>query len=429
MTRPHAQTLLIALALAVAPLQASTPPEGFVALFNGTDLSGWHGNNPHDTAKAPDRDKSLQEQANAFVKSWKAVDGELVNDGTGPYATTDKEYGDFELMLDFRLSPKSDSGIYLRGVPQVQLWDTTEAGGSWKHGADKGSGGLWNNGKAGAPGRDPLVYADRPLGEWNTIRIRLIGSQTWVWLNNQPVVDGIPMRNYWSKGKTPLPARGPIHLQTHGGETRWRNIFLREIGAEEANKILNGSQPGEFTSMFNGKDFTGWRGACDKYAIDDSAIVSRGSGDLHTEKKYSDFVWKLEFKLPPGGNNGLAIRYPGSGDPSRTGMCELQVLDDSAPQHADLDPRQYHGSAYGKTAAARGYLRPLGEWNIQVVHVNGSHIDVELNGTPILDTDLSKITETMKGQFSQEIPPGGYLGFAGHGPGVAFRNLWIQELP
>jgi len=81
------------------------------------------------------------------------------------------------------------------------------------------------------------------MGEWNTIRIRMLGSRIWVWLNSQLVVDGVTMRNYWSNGKTPVPARGPIHLQTHGGETRWRNIFLREIGAEEANKILSDFHP------------------------------------------------------------------------------------------------------------------------------------------------------------------------------------------
>ena len=429
MKKPSIAALAATALLGLSPLlEASSPPEGFTALFNGTDLSGWHGNNPHDTAKAKDAATSLKAQAEEFPKHWSVENGELVNDGSGPYATTDAEYGDFELLVDFRLAPKCDSGIYLRGVPQVQIWDTTEAAGYWKHGADKGSGGLWNNGGADAPGRTPLVHADRPVGEWNSLRIRMLGSRTWVWLNGQLVVDGVPMKNGLSGGTTPVPARGPIQLQMHGGEIRWKNIFIREIPPTEANALLNETTAGSFTPLFNGQDLTGWQGAIDKYAVEGGTIVSQGGGNLFTKSTHGDFLLKLEFKLPTGGNNGLAIRYPGSGDAAYVGMCELQVLDDSAPQHAALDPRQYHGSAYGMTAATRGYQRPVGEWNFQTVRVQGNSIQVELNGTKILDTDLSKVTEFMKPKFQRPIPAEGHLGFAGHGPGVSFRNIGIQTL-
>ena len=426
---PSIAALAATALLGLSPLlEASSPPEGFTALFNGTDLSGWHGNNPHDTAKAKDAAASLQAQAQEFPKHWSVQNGELVNDGSGPYATTDAEYGDFELLIDYRLAPKCDSGIYLRGVPQVQIWDTTEAAGYWKHGADKGSGGLWNNGGADAPGRTPLVHADRPVGEWNSLRIRMLGSRIWVWLNDQLVVDGVPMKNGLSGGATPVPARGPIQLQTHGGEIRWKNIFIREIPPAEANAILNETTAGSFTPLFNGQDLAGWQGAIDKYAVEGGTIVSQGGGNLFTKSTHGDFLLKLEFKLPTGGNNGLAIRYPGSGDAAYVGMCELQVLDDSAPQHAALDPRQYHGSAYGMTAATRGYQRPIGEWNFQTVRVLGNSIQVELNGTQILDTDLSKVTDFMKPTFQRPIPSKGHLGLAGHGPGVAFRSLLLQDL-
>ena len=429
MKNPLITALAATVLLGLSPLlEASAPPEGFTSLFNGTDLSGWHGNNPHDTAKAKDAAASLKAQAEEFPKHWSVENGELVNDGSGPYATTDVEYGDFELLVDFRLAPKCDSGIYLRGVPQVQIWDTTEAAGYWKHGADKGSGGLWNNGRADAPGRTPLVHADRSVGEWNSIRIRMIGCRTWVWLNGKLVVDGVPMKNYWTRGATPVPARGPIQLQTHGGEIRWKNIFIREIPPAEGNSILKETTTGSFTPLFNGKDLTGWQGAVDNYAVDGGAIISQGGGNLFTAATHGDFLLKFEFKLPPGGNNGLAIRYPGSGDAAYVGMCELQVLDDSAPQHAALDPRQHHGSAYGMTAATRGYQRPVGEWNFQTVRVLGNSIQVELNGTQILDTDLSKVTDFMKPTFQRPIPSKGHLGLAGHGPGVAFRSLLLQDL-
>ena len=118
-------------------------------------------------------------------------------------------------------------------------------------------------------------------------------------------------------------------------------------------------------------------------------------GTIYTKEEYSDFVARLEFKLPPGGNNGLAIRYPGQGDTAYVGMCELQVLDNDADMYAKLDARQYHGSAYGMAAAQRGYLRPTGEWNFQEVTVKGSKIKVELNGVVILDADLSTVKDLM----------------------------------
>jgi len=137
----------------------------------------------------------------------------------------------------------------------------------------------------------------------------------------------------------------------------------------------------------------------------------------------------LEFKVPPGGNNGLAIRFPGKGNPAYAGMTELQVLDNTAEKYAKLDKRQYHGSAYGMAAAHRGYQRPVGEWNYQEVTVKGSTIKVELNGSVILDADLSKVTEFMgKGAHPGLKLKEGHFGFAGHNDAVAFRKLAIKKL-
>lgn len=184
-------------------------------------------------------------------------------------------------------------------------------------------------------------------------------------------------------------------------------------------------------ALFNGKDLTGWDGDAVNYEVVEGAIMCKKGkgGNLFTKEEFADFIATAEYKLPPGGNNGFAIRYPGKGQPSTIGMTELQVLDDTAEKYAKLDPRQFNGSAYGMAAATKGYLRPLGEWNYQVMTVKGSTIKVELNGTLILDTDLSKITE-FKGK---EAHPGkdlksGHFGFAGHGDAVAFRNLKIQVL-
>ncbi len=235
---------ILLLALAVVPLsviQAAppNPPRGFRALFNGKDLTGWHGLNPHSVAKLKGEKKAakLKEMREEFAKHWSVDNGELVNVGTGPYATTNEEFGDIELLVDYKTVPKADSGIYLRGTPQVQIWDTTKEGGKWDRNADKGSGGLFNNSK-NAPGQLPLEHADRPFGTWNKFRIRQVGSRTWVWLNDKLVVDGAVMENYWDRNK-PLPEKGPIMLQTHGGEIRWRNIYVHEIGPDEAQKILD----------------------------------------------------------------------------------------------------------------------------------------------------------------------------------------------
>ena len=427
--------VLFGLAFAGTSFAEPKPPKGFTAIFNGKNLSGWYGNNPHGRAGAAKKGEDAlkaeaAKQEKDFAEHWTVENEELVNDGHGAYATTDKKYGDVEFHIDYKTVAKADSGIYMRGTPQVQIWDTTKEGGKWKIGADKGSGGLWNNSK-GAAGKDPLVLADKPFGEWNAFRIRMLGAHTWIWFNDKLVVDGAIWENFWDR-KAPLPASAPIHLQTHGGEIRWRNIFAREIGGEEANQLLRGDDAKQgFTSIFNGKDLDGWAGAADNYEVVDGAIrCKKGSGgNLYTKNVYGDFVVRLEFKVPPGGNNGLAIRFPGSGNPAYAGMTELQVLDNTAEKYAKLDKRQYHGSAYGMAAAHRGYQRPVGKWNYQEVTVKGSTIKVELNGSVILDADLSKVTEFMgKGAHPGLKLKEGHFGFAGHNDAVAFRNLAIKKL-
>ena len=173
-------------------------------------------------------------------------------------------------------------------MPQVQIWDYTEEA-KFKLGADKGSGGLWNN-SPGAPGKDPLVLADKPFGQWNKFRILMVGSRVTVWLNDKLVVDHALMENYYDR-KTPIPAKGPIELQTHGGEIRWRNVFLREISPEEANKILRSHASIGFESIFNGNDFAGWAGNVDNYEIKDGSIVCKPGkgGTLYTKEEFGGF--------------------------------------------------------------------------------------------------------------------------------------------
>lgn len=429
---------LVALGLAASQFTtalAAEVPAGFTALFNCKDLSGFRGGDTFDHRKLlamseADRAAQIAKWTATMKAHWTVQGDELVNDGNGAYASTEKDYGDIELFLEYKTVAKADSGIYLRGCPQVQIWDYTEKE-KFNLGADKGSGGLWNN-SPGAPGKDPLVLADKPFGEWNKVHIIMVGARVTVWLNEKLVVDHALLENYYDR-KAPIPVKGPIQLQTHGGEIRWRNLFVREIGSAEANKIL-ASHGGEgFASVFNGKDFSGWAGPTNEYDIIEGAIQCqpKKGGTIYTTSEFSDFMARVEIKLPPGGNNGLAIRYPGYGDTAYVGMCELQVLDDNYEKatNSKIDPRQAHGSAYGMVAAARGYHHPIGEWNFEEVTVKGSKIKVELNGTVILDCDLSKVTEFM----ANSAHPGkdrvsGYFGFAGHTDPVAFRNISIKKL-
>ena len=235
-----------ALLLVGSALAEVQPPPGFKALFNGKDLSGWRGGTTFDHRKllampddkraeqikkwtAPDQKGSMLEvNAKTGKAHWYIEGDELVNDGHGMYATTEKDYGDFEFHVEYKTVPLADSGIYLRGVPQVQIWDYTEKA-KFKLGADKGSGGLWNN-SAGASGKDPLVLADKPFGEWNAFRIKMVGDKVTIHLNGKLVVDNAKLENYYDR-KLSVPEKGPIQLQTHGGEIRWRNIFIKELTA------------------------------------------------------------------------------------------------------------------------------------------------------------------------------------------------------
>ncbi|MEC5129088.1 family 16 glycoside hydrolase [Verrucomicrobiales bacterium BCK34] len=237
-------TTLLLLAF-VNPLHAQdvAPPEGFRALFNGKDLTGWYGLNPHSVAKLEGEKKeaALEKMRAEFADHWRVENGELVNDGHGPYATTDEDLGDMEFTLEYKTVAKADSGIYLRGTPQVQIWDKNQVFDPAKptRRPHMGSGGLFNN-TPDTLGRDPIRVMDKPFGQWNKVQIRQIGDRTWVTLNGRAVVEGAVMENYWNR-ELLLPATGPVMLQTHGGEIRWRNIFVREIGKEEAARMLAGN--------------------------------------------------------------------------------------------------------------------------------------------------------------------------------------------
>lgn len=199
----------------------NVPPPGFVALFNGKDLSGWKGLVATPPARAkmtPQQLADAQKKADEQMRAhWKVQDGALVFDGKGNSLCTAKDYGDFEMFVDWKILPKGDSGVYLRGSPQVQIWDSNSN--------PVGSGGLYNNQKH--PSK-PIKCADKPIGQWNSFRIKMVGEKVSVWLNGELVVDNVVMENYWERNK-PIYPTGQIELQNHGNTLYFKNVYLKEI--------------------------------------------------------------------------------------------------------------------------------------------------------------------------------------------------------
>lgn len=207
---------------------AALAQAGFVALFNGRDLTGWQalidigtlrsgaGLNPADLLKlSPAERAAKQAESNAkYLPHWSVVDGVLRYDGKGQNLQTVKEYGDIELYVDWCLEAGADTGVYLRNAPQIQVWDNP-----------LGSGGLYNN--QNGP-RNPLQVADRPIDRWNTFHIIQRGDLVTIWLNGTLIVDNVRMENYWNRAQ-PLPARGHIELQHHASPLFWKNLYVREL--------------------------------------------------------------------------------------------------------------------------------------------------------------------------------------------------------
>jgi hypothetical protein len=240
------------------------------------------------------------------------------------------------------------------------------------------------------------------------------------------------MENYWNRN-IPIFSEGPIELQAHGTDLAFRNIYVREINPDTSNLTEEEKAEG-FVSLFNGRDLDLWVGNKTDYVPEDGVIAvypTQGTrGNLYTAKEYSDFIFRFEFQLTPGANNGLGIHTPLEGDAAYVGK-ELQILDNEAPIYANLQPYQYHGSVYGIIPAKRGFLKPVGEWNSQEVIVKGDDIKVILNGEVIVNGNVKEATKN--GTPDHKEHPGlerhtGHIGFLGHGSELKFRNIRIKEL-
>lgn len=351
------------------------------SLFNGKDLDGWQVTGCETAVE----------------------DGLLVLKAGDGFVRTNERHGDFVLELDWRARrpSKYDSGIYIRA-------DLPEEGKPWpsryqinllegKEGNLLGVAGAESKGLA------------KP-GDWNHFKITVVGDTAALEINGKPAWKASGIAN----------ANGYIGLQSEvdgGGQFEFRNIKLTDL---------------DYKPLFNGRDLAGFTGDTTGYKVVDGVIVSptSGSGRLYTADEYSDFSFRFDFKLTPGGNNGVGIRAPLEGDAAYVGM-EIQILDNDADVYKDIQPYQAHGSVYGIVPAKRGYLKPVGEWNHEEIIAKGRHITVVLNGTTIVDADIDEASKN--GTLDHKEHPGlkrdkGHIGFLGHGAKIEFRDLRIKDL-
>ena len=256
-----------------------------------------------------------------------------------------------------------------------------------------------------------------------------------VYLNDVLVTDNVILENYWDRN-LPIFAEEQIELQAHGSPISYRNIYIKELQRVKPFQLSAQEKKEGFKVLFDGTNMHQWTGNMAEYVTEGGNMVinpkpNKGSGgNLFSKEEFSDFVLRFEFQLTPGANNGLGIRSPITGDAAYQGM-ELQILDNDAPIYKDLHVYQYHGSIYGTIPAKRGFLKPVGEWNYQEVIVNGPKIKVILNGTVILDADITDARKN--GAADGKAHPGllrdsGHIGFLGHGSPLKFRKIRIRDL-
>lgn len=432
-----------ALVAAVAPAaESQVVPAGWTALFNGRDLAGWRGRPHFDPAKeaegTPEERAKRQAEWNAdMAKHWSVQDGVIVSDGHGVFLTTDRDYGDFELALEWMLPAScADSGIYLRGNPQVQIWDPA-CERDFKHGCQKGSGGLWNN-PAEAPGKWPLVKADKPIGEWNTTRITMKGDRVTVVLNGQTVVNDAPLANYFQKGQ-PLPARGPIQIQTHGAPMHVRNVVVRDLGTFDLSAAgWRDLGEADFTDVNTSPDTWTW-------TADGVRCTGQPVGVIRTKEPVTDFEMSVEWRhLSDGGNSGVFLWAPKEAlDAIKPGQLppggiEVQVLDhgytakyeqstgkkatwfttdgDVFPVGSSkMKPFPPTAPGGGRSFPKERHSRGTPEWNHYFIRAVKGEVRLWVNGHEVSGG-------------SDCTPAAGYLCLESEGAPVEFRRMKIREI-
>ena len=449
---PHGRSCLIQNVLVVGMVWMAVGPTcyaeealeaGFTRLFNGRDLSGWRGR-PHldpraDREGTPQQQQARQAQHNQDMAAhWTVSNGVIVSDGQGVFLTTEKDYGDFEILIEWMLpSSCADSGIYLRGNPQVQIWDP-DCERDFKHGCQKGSCGLWNN-PAESAGKFPLVKADKPTGQWNATRIVMQGDQVTVVLNGQLVVNNQSLANFFDKDK-PLPARGPIQIQTHGAPMHVRNISIRELST------LDGSGPG--WRSLGEADFINVNCLPDTWSWKDGSVHCTGQpvGVIRTKEPVKNLEMSVQWRhLSAGGNSGVFFWAPASVLESikpgqlPPGGIEVQVLDHGYTEQYEKSTNKKadwfttDGDVFPVGSSTMKPFSPVApdgirsfptarhsrgtpEWNHYYIRAINGEIRLWVNGNEV--SGGSACT-----------PSAGFLCLESEGAPVEFRQIRIREVP
>ncbi|MBN2290889.1 MAG: DUF1080 domain-containing protein [Pirellulales bacterium] len=395
---------------------AEKAEEGFVPLFNGKDLAGWQGG----------------------TDGWMVKDGVLIakKDKHG-ILYTKKEYDNFVVRLEFRQEPGGNNGVGLRAPlidlqpgfasMEVQILDDDHP----KYEKLKPvqfCGAVYG---VAAPKRGHL----KPPWKWNKMEIVADGPRIQVTLNGTKINDVDlskvgPKEIHGHKLTGILRPKGYLALCGHHQHVEFRNVRIKELKPSKTDADKEKEEG--FVNLFDGKTLDGWQGNLQGHSVKNGAMVcnKKTKGKIVTKREFANFVFRFEFKLSPGANNGVGLRTPLEGDSAYVGM-ESQVLDDSAPVWANLKPYQYHGSIYGIFPAKRGSLKPVGEWNSEEIVCDGTKIKVTVNGKVIVDADLDTVRN---GTIDGRDHPGrfrksGFIGFLSHGHDVEFRNIRIKELP
>ncbi len=380
------------------------PDPGMVNLLNGKNLEGWTQRNGTATYR---------------VEGDEIV-GKTSEGSPNSFLCTDKLYGDFELKFDVKVDSKLNSGVQIRSRdtgsqpkdrvngPQVEI--STDGYAGYVYGEAAGG---WMT-----PDAARKKHEHFKDGEWNSYHVVAFGPRIQTWINGHQVSDLVHEERFKSHPE------GFIGLQVHGigggqgpYEVRWRNLMLRDLS--------------QFKTLYNGKDLTGWTTTGNWVPQEDGSLLiqpregeqgwQRYNAYLWSEKKYKDFVLDVEYAYPAGGNSGVYFRVADRNDPVKQGI-EAQILDSSKKPGA-LGSHDHGGIVGTNAAASKNMSRPPNEWNRMVVTCIGSHLQVELNGEPIIDTQLDQTP-------MKDRPLEGFIGFQDHGQpnNIRFRNIRIREI-
>jgi hypothetical protein len=396
-------TLILSL-IGLFPLTiARADHHGFVDLCNGKDLDGWTQRNGTATYRV---------EGDTIV-------GRTSEGSPNSFLCTDKLYGDFDLKFDVKVDSRLNSGVQIRSQCVGDVPSGRVNGPQVEISTDRMAGYIYGEAAGGwmTPDEDRHPHEYFKEDQWNSYRVLAVGPNIQVWLNGQHVSDLTHAERYRSH------PQGFIGLQVHGigagqgpYEVRWRNLQIRDLS--------------DFKSLYNGKDLAGWKTTGNWLPQQDGSLLiqpragekgwQRYDAYLLSEKKYGDFVLDFEYMYPPGGNSGVFFRVADRGDPVKQGI-EIQILD-SSEKKGEVGAHD-HGGVIGTVGPSKNMSRPPNQWNRMIVTCVGSHLQVELNGEPIVDTQLDQ--GAMKDR-----PLEGYIGFQDHGEpnDLKFRNIRVLEI-